>query len=376
MTSQTPLFNPADFRMPTGTVHLAAAGESPFLLRHDAAMLQYATEKGSGMPARKAEALQVEDARLRAAALFGVDRSSIGFVPSVADGMTQFAGSVTWPNGSNVCVDAAEFPSVALPMTSLRSRGVEIRVARGDAPDRLVSLIDGETRAVVVSSVSWLTGERYDLSALRDATDTVGAYLVVDFTQSAGAMPVDAKDCDFAFAASYKFLLGTTGTAIAFWNEKRRPDWQPPSAGWNTVPFEHLPEGVDLDKPPGLKSGGQRFTYGNPAHLAIYVLNSSLTYLSMWPATVVAGHIELLTTRLIGGLEDRSIPTLTPVEPTRRGPSVSIPSGDAAALMQRLEALSILVWNGFGRIRVSLHGYNGTDDVDRLLAALEKEWRG
>jgi len=62
--------------------------------------------------------------------------------------------------------------------------------ARGTGPDRLIRTADSSTRIIAASYVSYLTGERTDLRALRVRADELGALLVVDFTQAAGWLPV------------------------------------------------------------------------------------------------------------------------------------------------------------------------------------------
>ena len=74
------------------------------------------------------------------------------------------------------------------------------------AADRFSACVDDRTRVIAVSHVSYLTGERHDLAALRVLADRVGALLVVDFTQAAGWMPIDASVADFGFSACYKWL--------------------------------------------------------------------------------------------------------------------------------------------------------------------------
>ena len=51
---------------------------------------------------------------------------------------------------------------------------------------------------------------------------------VVDFTQAAGYLPIEASVADFAFSACYKWLLGVTGVAVAYWNRTRQPGWGRP----------------------------------------------------------------------------------------------------------------------------------------------------
>ena len=47
---------------------------------------------------------------------------------------------------------------------------------------------------------------------------------------AAGYLPLEASIADFAFSACYKWLLGVTGVAVAYWNRARQPGWSPASA--------------------------------------------------------------------------------------------------------------------------------------------------
>ena len=57
-----PLFDPADFRLPPGIVHVCAGGETAALRAHDAALLRYVADKSSGLPGRSAQEAEIEAA--------------------------------------------------------------------------------------------------------------------------------------------------------------------------------------------------------------------------------------------------------------------------------------------------------------------------
>ena len=351
-----PLFDPADFRIEPGVAHLCAAGESAFLRAHDQAFADFAADTSRAEAGRDRQFARERTARGQAAALFGVDASEIGFVSNVAEGMSILAESVAWVEGDTVHVNAIEFPSVALPFSM---GGVE-----------LSPRVEARTRVVAVSHVSYLTGERRDLVALREAADRHGALLVVDFSQSAGVLPVEAYLADFAFSACYKFLLGCTGVAVAYWNRRRQPGWTPRSGGWNSVELADLP---DYQAPAVPRPDAARFTRGNPALPSVYVLSSALEYLARYDRGDLAAHVEALAGELLDGLAGLRIEPLTPREAARRGPSVSIPAADPQGLARRLAARSVLAWGGQGRLRLSFHGYNGSRDVEQALSALRIE---
>jgi selenocysteine lyase/cysteine desulfurase len=372
MSPAKPLFDRADFRIPPGVAHVCAGGEPPFLFAHDAALRRYAEDKSSGMPGRDAMEAEVARARARMAARWMASEDEIGFTPSVADGVSLVAESLRVRPGDNIVVDALEYPSVVAPFALKRDPALEVRVARGTAADRLLPLVDARTRVIAASCVSSLTGERLDLASLRRAADAVGAMLVVDFTQAAGWLPIEAGIADFAFSSCYKWLLGTTGAAMAYWSRARQPGWAPTTAGWHSIAASGRP---DWSAPVAVKPGAQSFSRGNPAHGPIYVLNAALDYLDRYEAAALHRHVGALTADLIARLTQAGIPLTTPADPARHGANVCMDSSAAQAMCNELHARNIYAWNGHGRLRFSFHGYNAADDVDRIMAVLPGLWR-
>src|SRR5258707_3411344 len=73
--------------------------------------------------------------------------------------------------------------------------------------------MDGRTRLVGVSAVSFLSGFRWDLEALARLVHERGALLLVDAAQALGAFPVPVAQIDFTVACTFKWLLGGHGLA-------------------------------------------------------------------------------------------------------------------------------------------------------------------
>lgn len=328
--------------------------------------MRYVSDKSLGLPGRTAQEAQIQSARAGMARLWSVDVADIGFVSNVAEGVSIIAESIDWRQGDCIAIDANEYPSVVGPILMRRHPTIQLRQARGMAPDRLCGCVDGSTRIIAVSYVSYLTGERVDLAALRILADTVGALLLVDFTQASGYLPIEASVADFAFSACYKWMLGITGVAIAYWNRARQPDWMPASAGWHSLAMGAR----GYDTIPPLVPDAMRFTRGNPAHCPIYVLNSALSYLSRFDINEVQRHVQTLTVALLNALVALQLPVMTPIDPARHGASVCIASPRAQAVVDALYVQGVYAWNGHGRIRISFHGYNTMADVDRVVAAL------
>jgi cysteine desulfurase / selenocysteine lyase len=361
-----PLFDPADFAIPDGITHVCAGGETACLRRHADALLRYVSDKSSGMAGRVAQEEQIARARTGAARLWGVAPADIGFVSNVAEGVSMLAESLDFRPGGNIVIDANEYPSVVGPFL----RRTTVRQVHGMAPDRYTAAVDARTRVIAVSYVSYLTGERLDLHALRRLADRVGALLVVDFTQAAGYTPIEASVADFAFSACYKWLLGITGVALAYWNRARQPDWAPLSAGW----YSFAPGARGYDPPPALRDDALRFTRGNPAHAPVYVLAEALDYLAGFDMAAVQAHVHGLTVSMLDRCAAAGIPVLTPADPARHGASVCVSTPDSVRLVDALAARGVYAWSGMNRIRFSFHGYNDEADVGRAAGALREIW--
>ena len=361
-----PLFDPADFRIPTDVSHVCAGGETPFLWCHNEALARYAHDKSQGAPGRDTQEAVLERTREQLAALWGVQSDEIGWVSNVAEGVSLVLDSLRLQQGDNICVMAIEYPSLVAPLLARPQAEYETRLVSETGSAGLAAAVDENTRAILVSYVSYLNGERFDLQALRQAADAVGALLVVDFTQAAGYLPIMASVADFAFSASYKWMLGMTGTASAYWNRQRVPEWQPLSAGWHSL----ASDSTRYDEGIRLRPDAMRFSRGNPSHAGLYVLSSALDYLAGFDPVNIQAHVQALTTDLLARLAKKGVESTTPVDPVRHGASICISRPDAHELHALMGKAGVLTWNGRGRLRISFHGYNCKTDVDRVEAAL------
>ncbi len=354
--TQHPLFDPADFRLPEGIAHVCAGGEPPFLRRNEAAMTQYFVDKSTGMPGRTKMEAQVEAARAAiASTMAGRTPDTIGFVSSVADGVSMIAESIDWRPGDNRSASTATNIHPWSPCLRMQRRPpIELRIANGTGVDRLAASVDARTRVIGASAVSYLTGERFDLAALRRLADSVGALLVVDFTQAAGWMEIDAAVTDFGFSACYKWLLGMTGVAVAYWNRQRQPDWTPTTAGWHSIEHGSRPNytaGVEV-RPDALS-----FTRGNPAHGPVYVLASALAYLQpVRHRRRAAARHDPDRRPARSPARHSKYPSTTPADPARHGANVCIDKPPRPVIVEALYQRGIYAWNGHGRARFSFHG--------------------
>ena len=169
----------------------------------------------------------VERARAAFAGLVGVDSGSV----AIGSVVSPFVGLVAaaLPPGSEVLVAEGEFTSVSFPFLAQAGRGVAVR----EAPlDRLADAVRAGTTLVAVSAVQSSDGTLADLGAIRAATDEHGAQMLVDATQAAGWLPVDAGRFDITVCGGYKWLLAPRGTAFMVVTQEAAARLVPHGAGW------------------------------------------------------------------------------------------------------------------------------------------------
>ncbi len=360
-------------------VHLSAGGETPMLHSHRGAFEQFMRDKGRGERARELIHEKMLETREHCGTLFGVDASDISFISSTSEGMNIVAYGLEWQPGDNVVIADVEFGSGVYPWTLLNNKGVEVKIVRHR--DWQISIsdieaqIDSRTRLVVMSHVSMFTGQRIQLQTLANAVHRRGALLVLDATHSTGVVRVDASCADIVISSCYKWLLGTHGTAIFYWNRKTLPDLNAPFLGWASAAT------AGGWKDPLVLTQHQdalRFMPANPNYLGIYILNNALNNLLPLGIDNIEQHALSLTGQLRDGISNLDIEKLrlsimTPDTPENRGGNICIMSDRVDEISAELRNRGVLVWGTYGgdsRLRISAHVYNDESDIDACLDAL------
>ena len=121
--------------------------------------------------------------------------------------------------GDHVITTVLEHNSVLRPLYLMEKRGISLTILPCDEQgvlcyDRLEESIRPETKAVVCTHASNLTGNRMDLDRIGEICLRHGIRLVVDASQTAGVLPIDMKrmHIDVLCFTGHKGLLGPQGT--------------------------------------------------------------------------------------------------------------------------------------------------------------------
>ena len=298
-------------------------------------------------------------------------------MPSSAEGMNTLARGLDWRAGDNVVTANIEFPSVAYAWKQSASKGVEVRRLshrRGTISEMdLLQALDSRTRVLAVSHVSFYSGQCLDLVQLAERTHKQGVLLAVDATHSSGVLKVPAELTDLTVSSSYKWMLATHGIAPCYWSPKAEEQLQVTSFGWHNLEVwgESADSAENLSDVP-MKAMPFRLEPGNPPYLLIAFLDKALNVLIGVGTERIQNHARELAAFAREELEKKGYTVLGPSSRPGLSGNTCIRVPDAEQLQERLARHRILCWGGLGRLRVSTHLFNGSEDVCRLLSVLKE----
>ncbi len=169
----------------------------------------------------------VADARRLYGRLVHADPATIAIGHTVSPLVGLVAASL--PDGAEVLVARGEFTSVSFPFLAHSARGVTVR----EAPlDEIADHVTDATSLVAVSAAQSADGRLADLDAVEAAGARHGAEVLVDLTQSAGWLDVDARRFAYTVCGGYKWLLSPRGTAFLTVRPDLLDALVPVHAGW------------------------------------------------------------------------------------------------------------------------------------------------
>ncbi len=243
-------------------------------------------------------------------------------------------------------------------------------------------LITKRTKIVTVAHVSNVLGTINDVKEIAKRAHEVGAVCVVDAAQSVPHMPVDvqALDCDF-FAFSGHKMLGPTGIGVLYGKKDILEETEPLLGGGEMISEVHLGTAKWNDVP-------YKFEGGTPPIAEVVGLGAAVDYLSKLGMAAVRQHEMDVTAYALDRLAKvDGLKTYGPLNVTERGGVVSFTMEKAHPhdIASILDVEGVCIRSGHhcaqplmdrydlaATARASFYVYNDLEDVDRLVAALQK----
>lgn len=324
------------------------------------------------------------ETRARFAQLIGAGEDEVALTRNVSEGLNAVAGAIDWRPGDNVvlCEDLEHANNIYLWL-ALQRRGVILKNVppREHAIDAgaMAAAIDGRTRLVTASAVTFTPGYRTDLRMIGAASRQAGALFLVDGVQACGVLPIDVEaECIDALATSTsKGLLGLRGFGFLHVSRRWSERLVPAAVARNGMETggKHYSEfeGANFT----LRGDARRFEVGNYNYVGMAAAHASLGELLTLGIDRIAAHACGLARSLAIGFEKQGWTICRPPQGAAthivcigaRGPGGAESTGDArldalaAALMKAGVTLSIRR----RLLRFGFHAYNDETDVATVL---------
>ncbi len=365
------------FELPADVAYLNCAYMSPILKR--------AAAVGAEAIARKCRPWTItaddffadsERARETFAALLGAGTGDIAIVPAASYGVAVAAANLPLAAGERILLLAEQFPSNVFAWQELAKRqGGEVltipRPPDGDWTAAVLAGLDERVGITALPHCHWTDGGLLDLARIGLRCREVESALVLDATQSLGALPLDLERVrpDYLVCAGYKWLLGPYSVGYLYVAPERQ-DGRPLEENWivreASCDFARLVDYRERYQP-----GARRFDVGERSNFALLPVSIvGLEQLLAWGVPAIAATLAAKT----GAIARRAAALGLSSTPADRRAGhylgLGLPAGMAAALMERLARERVYVSLRGASLRITPHLYNDEADLDRLFAVL------
>lgn len=311
------------------------------------------------------------------------DHRRVAIIPSASYGIATVAANVKLKPGDEILMLAEQFPSNVYSWKRIADeQGGILRMAGSDhtsfkdrnLTENLLGMINERTKVLAIGHNHWADGHLLDLKALRKATRDVGALLVIDGTQSVGALPFDMAeiDPDALICAGYKWLMGPYAVGVAYYGSAF-DEGKPIEENWlnrkNSENFQGLVNYQDDYQP----MAGRYSMGGQSNFILAPMLAESMQRLLDWGVENIQAYCAALVKEPLDRLQEMGVQLADPACRPAHLLGIRLPDDyfDLAKLKQLLQEASVFVsWRGQA-IRISTHVYNTTEDMERLVTCVK-----
>ncbi len=222
------------FSLPSNSVYLNCSYMSPMMKQVEKAGIEGMKRKRNPATISAANFFDQTEELLRPeyAKLINVkEPKRIVVIPSASYGLANVAKNLKVDQSHNIVVAGEQFPSNVYPWMKIQQEK-KVTLKTIEAPDvlkdrgkiwneRILNAIDRNTRMVAIGNVHWADGTKFDLIEIRKRTRDVGALLVIDGSQSVGALPFDVSliQPDALICVGYKWMLGPYSIGLAYYGD-------------------------------------------------------------------------------------------------------------------------------------------------------------
>ncbi|MGO4743918.1 cysteine desulfurase SufS [Serratia quinivorans] len=344
-----------------------------------------------GIHTMSAEATQeMEAVREKVAAFINAGSAEeIVFVKGTTEGINLVANSFGrhfLQPGDSIIITEMEHHANIVPWQMLaQERGLTLRVwplQQDGTLDlaQLPGLIDASTKLLALTQVSNVLGTVNPVQAITAQAKAAGLKVLIDGAQAVMHQRVDvqALDCDFYVFSGHK-LYGPSGIGILYGRQALLQQMPPWEGGGSMIQQVSLTHGTTYAEPPW------RFEAGSPNTAGMMGLGAAIDYVNALGLEAIADYEQSLMHYALEALQQ--VPTLKIYGPADRAGVIAFNLGEHHAydVGSFLDQYGIAIRTGHhcamplmafynvpSMCRASLALYNTREEVDRLVAGLQR----
>jgi selenocysteine lyase/cysteine desulfurase len=372
------------FSLPLGSTYLNCAYMSPLLKSVEKAGMEGMKRKRNPFAISPNDFFEdTEKLRAEFAKLIHVqDKKRIVVIPSVSYGMANVVNNLKINASDNIIVATEQFPSNYYPWHKLSiEKGFQVKAiapplvleGRGrNWNEKILNSIDAKTKLVALGHVHWADGTLFHLQEIRKRTREMGALLVIDGTQSVGALPFDASiiQPDALICGGYKWLMGPYSLGLAYYGEYF-DNGNPLEENWiNRLNSENFAGLVNYQNE--YQPGALRYEVGEHSNfILVPMLLAALKQLNLWKPKNIQEYCAKISSKAISQLRENDFWIEDEKNRGQHLFGIRLPERiDKEKLKLRLQKNKISVSFRGDAIRVSPNVYNTEAEMLKLAKVL------
>ena len=318
----------------------------------------------------------VERLRLLFGRVIGTDAEGVALIPATSYGFAVAARNLSIEPGERIVVLAEEYPSGIYTWQQLaRSTGAELCTVTRDTSqswtEAILECLDERTAIISVPNVHWTDGALIELDRVAARAHELDARLVIDASQSVGALPLDvtALRPDFVITVGYKWLLGPFGLGYLYVAEQHRQG-QALEQNWilraDSEDFARL-----VDYRDELQPGARRYDVGQRTNFELTPMAiAALEQILDWSVERIASTLGHRTAQIAARARELG---LAPLPDGQRGPhmlGINLPEAARSRTLDALADNNCYAAIRGGSLRIAPHLHITDRDMDSLFAGL------